>query len=54
MRLVEVVERLNEFDRNRTIYVATPWTEQSEVIVAFEPMSGDLPTPLAQGWRIHV
>jgi hypothetical protein len=43
MKLIEAVQDLDALDKESTIYAATPWTENSEVIVAREPDSGGLP-----------
>lgn len=34
MTLLQIIERLIEFDREKTIYAAKPWTERSKAIVA--------------------
>jgi hypothetical protein len=44
MKLIEAVGKLDSFDNEATIYAATPWTENSEAIVAREPTSGGPPT----------
>lgn len=33
-RLIEIVERLSEFDEYDTIYASEPWTEDSDAMVA--------------------
>lgn len=43
MKFSEIIEKLDSIDRGKTIYAATPWTMESEVIVAIEPASGGLP-----------
>ena len=40
MKLSEIVGKLSYFDRQKTIYAATPWAIDSEAIVAVEPESG--------------
>ena len=47
-RLIEVVDRLSEFDDNGTIYASEPWTETSCAIVAVEPEVGGLPLEAAE------
>lgn len=39
MTLGEVIERLEEFDREHTIYAARPWTVDSEARVQQDPHS---------------
>jgi hypothetical protein len=43
VRLVDVIDRLSEFDGEDTIYASEPWTEESEAMVAREPNAGGLP-----------
>jgi len=42
-RLIEIVERLSEFDEDDTIYASEPWTEDSDAMVATGPDTGRLP-----------
>ncbi len=46
--LIDIVERLSEFDKYDTIYAAEPWTEDSDAMVATEPDSGGLPLEAAE------
>jgi hypothetical protein len=43
MKLLEIIEGLNSFDRKETIYASLPWTMNSDAIVTMEPESGGLP-----------
>ena len=43
MRLVDVIDKLPEFDSEDTIYALEPWTAESEAIVTREPAHGGLP-----------
>jgi len=43
MKLWEVIDAIDSFDEEHTIYAETPWTENSESIVAEEPVEGGLP-----------
>ena len=43
MRLVDVIDKLAEFDSEDTIYALEPWTAESEAVVAREPAQGGLP-----------
>jgi hypothetical protein len=49
MKLVEIVENLESFDRDATIYSAQPWTQGSDSIVAPEPPAGGPPPDAAAG-----
>ena len=44
LTLGDVIDRLSEFDNEDTIYAAEPWMEESEAIVAREPIAGGLPS----------
>jgi hypothetical protein len=46
--LVDIAERLSEYDVNATIYASQPWTETSDAIVALEPETGGLPAVASQ------
>jgi hypothetical protein len=41
--LIEIIDELDAHNDEGTIYASEPWTENSKVIVAAEPRSGDLP-----------
>jgi hypothetical protein len=47
MKLLEAFRTLSSFDREDTIYVVEPWTNDSEAVVEREPQQGGLP-PAAQ------
>jgi hypothetical protein len=46
MKLQEVVENINNFDENLTIYAEEPWSCHSKATVAIEPDDGSLPPEL--------
>jgi hypothetical protein len=43
MRLEDIVERLEVFDNDATIYAETPWRPDARAVVAIEPEDGSLP-----------
>ncbi|MCE9592255.1 MAG: hypothetical protein K8S99_17250 [Planctomycetes bacterium] len=43
MRLVDIVNELESFDVNATIYAVEPWQSDSLAMVDFEPPAGGLP-----------
>ena len=43
MTLNDVINQLDSFDDDDTIYVKQPWTPDSEAIVVTEPEDGGLP-----------
>ena len=43
MTLLKIVQELDTFDKESTIYAAKPWTENSKAMVLIEPESGGLP-----------
>lgn len=45
--LREVVERIEDFDDELTIYAAPEWTPESAVVVAREPEAGGVPPEAA-------
>lgn len=44
MTLLEITEKLDEMDREQTIYAAEPWSPYSAAVVAEEPQRGGVPT----------
>lgn len=42
MKLIEVIEKLDSFAEEDTIYVAEPWSGESQAVVDTEPPSGGL------------
>ncbi|MCS2159403.1 hypothetical protein MUU48_21260 [Scandinavium sp. H11S7] len=44
MILSEIINQLNKFDGDDTIYIKQPWTPESETVVATEPDHGGLPS----------
>lgn len=48
MKLSEIINQLNNFDGDDTIYVKQPWTPESEAVVATEPDNGGLPNEAAK------
>ncbi len=42
MKLIDVIARLKEFDPDKTIYAAEPWTPESEVQIEHEPQEENL------------
>jgi hypothetical protein len=47
LRLRDVVERINDFDDELTIYAAPDWTPESAAVVAREPDAGGVPPEAA-------
>lgn len=47
LTLRDVVERIDSFDDDLTVYAAPEWTPDSSVIVAREPDSGGVPAEAA-------
>lgn len=43
MTLLKIIEELETFDNESTIYAEEPWTENSKALVLHEPESGELP-----------
>ena len=41
--LIKIIQELEDFDNESTIYAANPWTENSKALVLSEPESGELP-----------
>lgn len=50
LKLRDVVEHIDEFDDELTIYATPEWTPDSAVVVAREPDEGGVP-PIAAGMR---
>ncbi|OSM93880.1 MULTISPECIES: hypothetical protein [Lonsdalea] len=48
MTLCEIINQINSFDHDETIYVKQPWRPDSEAIVAAEPMDGKIPDEAAK------
>ena len=47
MTLLEVVENINKFSEEHTIYVRRPWMEEAMAVVALETTSGKPPVEAA-------
>ena len=47
-KLSDIVSRLEDFDEDDTIYVAEPWAEDSNAMVAPEPDEGLVPAKAAK------
>lgn len=47
MKLLDIVGRLSDFDEDDTIYVAEPWTEDSNAMVATAPDDSTVPPKAA-------
>ena len=45
--ILEIVQRLDSFDDEATIYAVEPWTDQSAAIIAYEPDEGGVPAEAA-------
>ncbi|MGH2613023.1 MAG: hypothetical protein ACRDFB_08265 [Rhabdochlamydiaceae bacterium] len=43
MTLIKLMQKLETFDNESTIYAAKPWTENSKALALHEPESGGLP-----------
>lgn len=43
MKLIEIIEKLDSFSDEDTIYAAEPWSEKCQAVVETEPPSGGLP-----------
>lgn len=43
MTLLEIIQKLETFDNESTIYADKPWIENSKALVLREPESGELP-----------
>ncbi|MER9891701.1 hypothetical protein NKJ40_06290 [Mesorhizobium sp. M0119] len=48
IKLLDIVGRLSDFDEDDTIYVAEPWTEGSDAMVATEPEDALVPAKAAK------
>lgn len=49
MKLLELVQQIDDFDEELTIYIeGDSWSGDSEVVVALEPDNGSIP-PTAEG-----
>lgn len=44
MTLIKLMQKLETFDNESTIYAAKPWTENSKALALHEPESGELPS----------
>ena len=44
MTLIDIINKLDDFDADDTIYVKRPWSFDSEAIVATEPDTGGIPS----------
>ena len=45
--LLEVIQKLDSFDAESTIYAAKPWTRDAKAMIAMEPVTGGLPAAVA-------
>lgn len=43
MKLIKIVEELDTFDQEKTIYATESWTKNSLALIATKPESGQFP-----------